>query len=191
MILLVGKSAAGKDTVAERLEERGLRSVISHTTRPRRGADDTRHVFVDDEEADILIRDAVATTTINGYRYFATRDDMRAADVYVIDPNGIDELLANLPDMEFRIVYIDADDEERRRKAIARADDPDEAAKVFDERDADESPEFDAFRRRITLAVTDGRVEAGFPANAASFAICRNGYRPEDIDRIAIAATEG
>lgn len=191
MILLVGKSAAGKDTVAERLEERGFHSVISHTTRPRRGADDVRHVFVGDDEADVLIRDAVATTTINGYRYFATADDMRAADVYVIDPNGVDELLANLPDMEFRIVYIDADDAERRRKAISRADDPEEAARVFDKRDADESPEFDAFRRRITLAVTDGCEEAGFPKNVTGFAICRNGYRPEDIDRIAIAATEG
>lgn len=191
MILLVGKSAAGKDTVAERLEERGLRSVISHTTRPRRGADDVRHVFVGDDEADILIRDAVATTTINGYRYFATADDMRAADVYVIDPNGVDELLANLPDMEFRIVYIDADDAERRRKAISRADDPEEAERVFDSRDADESPAFDAFRKRLVAASVGGRAAGGFPANVTKCIVCRNGYRAGDIDRIARMAREG
>lgn len=187
MLLIVGKSASGKDTVAGELERRGMRSVISHTTRPRRSAGD-RHVFVSDKEADRLWDDAVATTTINGYRYFATKDDVLAADIYVIDPAGLYELAANMPDTEFAVAYIDADDRMRRRMAIERADDKDAAAIAFDSRDAEEGPVFDEFRRRI-LGGTGGE-DSGLPANIRAAILLRNDYTGETLIEMVDALQE-
>lgn len=184
IVLLVGKSAAGKDSVAEKMEGYGLKSVISHTTRPQRSADDIRHVFVSDAEADALIADAVATTVINGYRYFATKSDMEIANLYTIDPNGIEELLGNMPDAEFGICYIDSDDAMRRKMAISRADDPILAARVFDERDAWEAADFAEFVDRISR-YDEG--EPVFPPCVVGCVTYWNDYRPETLDDIAQA----
>lgn len=184
IVLLVGKSAAGKDSVAEKLEGYGLRSVISHTTRPQRSADDTRHVFVSDTEADALIGEAVATTVINGYRYFATKSDMEIADLYTIDPNGIEELLGNMPDAEFGICYIDSDDIMRRKMAISRADDPILAARVFDERDTWEAADFAEFVDRMGRYGSDEDV---FPPCVVGCVTYWNDYRPDTLDEIARA----
>lgn len=182
MLLIVGKSASGKDTVATELERRGMSSVISHTTRPRRSEDD-RHVFVSEEEADLLWEDAVATTIINGYRYFATREDVLAADIYVIDPAGLYELTANMPDADFIVCYLDADDGRRRQMAIARADDEEEAAKAFDARDAEESPVFDEFKRFLMEDRTG--MTSHMPANVRAFVIFENDYEEGTIPAIA------
>lgn len=181
IILIIGKSASGKDTVATRLEELGLTSVISHTTRPRRSADD-RHVFVSEAEADVLWPDAVATTTINGYRYFATRDDVLSADIYVIDPAGLYELTENMPDTDFMVCYLDADEGKRRDMAIARADDKEAAARIFDARNADESPMFDDFKGRM-LEDRTGLTDH-LPPNIKVSVIFRNDYTPEALDGI-------
>lgn len=181
IILIVGKSASGKDTVAEGLERCGLSSVISHTTRPRRNEGD-RHVFVSEEEADSLWEDAVATTTINGYRYFATRDDVLSADVYVIDPAGLYELTSNMPDTDFMLCYLDSDESRRRDMAIMRADDRKKAAEAFDSRDAEEGPIFDGFKQRMLEDRTG--LSSHLPANIRVSAIFRNDYEPGTIDGI-------
>ena len=36
--------------------------------------------------------DRVTETVINGYQYFATREQFDECDVYVIDPNGLSDL---------------------------------------------------------------------------------------------------
>ena len=182
MLLIVGKSASGKDTVAAELERRGMSSVISHTTRPRRSEDD-RHVFVSEEEANRLWDDAVATTIINGCRYFATRDDVLSADIYVIDPAGLYELTGNMPDADFIVCYLDADDERRRQMAIARADDKAEAARAFDARDAEESPVFDEFKR--FLLEDRAGMTSHMPANIRAFLIFENDYEQGTIPAIA------
>lgn len=182
IILIVGKSGSGKDTVAEELEGHGLSSVISHTTRPRRNSSD-RHVFVSETEADALWPSAVATTTINGFRYFATRDDILSADIYVIDPAGLYELTANMPDTDFMLCYLDADETLRRKMAIERADDKEQAALTFDSRNAEEGPVFDVFKQRM-LADQEGK-SPSLPRNIKVSAIFENDYRPETIPEIA------
>lgn len=182
MLLIVGKSASGKDAVASELERRGKTSVISHTTRPRR-SDGDRHVFVSEAEADGLWDSAVATTTINGYRYFATRDDVEAADIYVIDPAGFRELTANMPDTSFAVCYIRANDRIRRQKAIERADDPEAAARAFDARDAEEGPAFDDFLRQLLEDRTG--YTSHMPPNVPISIIMMNDYTPECLGRMA------
>jgi guanylate kinase len=51
----MGKTASGKDTLANKLCERtGLRPVISYTTRERRVNEGNTHIFISDEEYQAL-----------------------------------------------------------------------------------------------------------------------------------------
>lgn len=91
IILLVGESGSGKTTIADLLEDMyGYKVLKSYTTRPPR-FNDTSHVFITDEEFNKL-KDIVAYTEYNGYRYCATADQVDHSDVYVIDPDGIEKL---------------------------------------------------------------------------------------------------
>lgn len=95
IILLVGKSGLGKTTVADYLQEHyGYKVLQSYTTRPRRSEGDSDHIYITEEEYQAL-PNKVATTTFNGFHYCCTEDQINDADVYVIDPDGVDTLIQN------------------------------------------------------------------------------------------------
>ena len=144
MLLIAGRSGSGKDAYANELENLGLKGVKSYTTRPKRYETEDSHIFVTKEEA-AGITDKVATTKINGYRYFATRKQLENADFYIIDPKGIRELEKNCPDVDFTIIYIYASRPVRLERAINRGGDKKVEEKVFYERDASENFDFSAF----------------------------------------------
>ena len=81
MILIAGRTGSGKNTYADILKEKGYKAVISYTTRPKRYETEDTHIFISNEEADI-IEDKVASTTINDYKYFATKKQIQDADYY-------------------------------------------------------------------------------------------------------------
>lgn len=62
----------------------------SYTTRPKRTPNEKGHRFVTDEEFEKLKKDMCAYTEFDGHKYCATNRQVRAADVYVIDPAGVD-----------------------------------------------------------------------------------------------------
>lgn len=89
---LVGKSGSGKTTIANKLFDRyGYTQIASYTTRPPRSENDTDHTYVSSEEFDKLT-DMVAFTTFNGHRYCATKEQVDNANLYVIDPFGLEQL---------------------------------------------------------------------------------------------------
>lgn len=61
----------------------------SYTTRPQRYPGETGHIFVSDERFDKL-ENICAYTKFDGYRYCATQEQIEDADIYVIDPDGVD-----------------------------------------------------------------------------------------------------
>mgnify|MGYP000358188025 FL=1 len=69
--LIVGRTAAGKDTFAKILEEYDLKIVKSRTTRPKRDANDDSHIFVKDVEDGALARN-----TICGHDYYILPEDL-------------------------------------------------------------------------------------------------------------------
>lgn len=172
LFLIVGKSASGKDTLAKAMAEIGLTQVISRTDRPRRTEEEDTHIFVDEETAKSESGRAAAATTIAGHTYYALPEDIAKHDVYIVDPKGVRDLCRNLPDTTFHVVYIDADDGMRKTHAIARADDKQEAARIFDERNASESPDFDEFR----LLCTDQ--PDTLPKNIVCVTVIKNNYQP-------------
>ena len=89
IILLVGKSGTGKTTLVEKLiKDRSYKTVNSYTTRPQRYPGEPGHIFVSDERFDKL-ENICAYTEFDGYRYCATQEQVDNADIYVIDPDGV------------------------------------------------------------------------------------------------------
>ena len=109
LMCIVGPSGSGKTLASLHLKYKLDANVIcSFTTRPPRKTEveGRDHHFIDihPEEIDIL-----AITRFGGYLYYALKDQVHGAcTVYVIDENGLRDLMENHGD-EYRIfkVYID------------------------------------------------------------------------------------
>ena len=147
-ILIIGRSGSGKDKLATCLTKYfGRKQLISVTTRPKRCENDA-HIFVTEEEA-ATMTDRIAETVINDYQYFATQGQLDECDIYVVDPKGAHDVCVNSPDTDLCIVYVNASKKVRRQRAIDRADDKEEAARIFEERHADENKMFTEFENLI------------------------------------------
>lgn len=136
----MGLSGCGKDSFARSFGEQ----LISVTTRPPRYTGEASHVFVSEDEANQMT-DRVAETIIDGYQYFATREQFEKCDVYVIDPKGLGDLCKRAPDVGLCVLYINASKDVRKQRAIDRAEDKEEAERVFDSRYEDEHQMFEDF----------------------------------------------
>lgn len=127
---IVGETARGKDTLVEYLKkEYGLRCVCSYTTRPKRPkeTDGLEHHFVSKEEAEKILHnkqnEIAAYTEIGEFQYFATTEDLKAADIYIIDPNGVKYLKQKYGDsLEMCILYITCPESVCRERAKERGD---------------------------------------------------------------------
>ena len=105
---LIGKSGSGKTTIANKLFDKyRYTQIASYTTREPRNPNDTDHTYVSSQEFDKLTN-MVAFTSFNGHRYCATKEQVDNANLYVIDPYGLEQL-KQLYDGEKHIVsiYID------------------------------------------------------------------------------------
>lgn len=113
--LIVGRTAAGKDTFAKILEEYGMNIVKSRTTRPKRDANDDSHIFVKDVEGG-----ALAKNTICDHDYYILPEDIEGKDAYIVDPKGALDIAKALPNTAFVIAFIDADYEVRKDAYLKR-----------------------------------------------------------------------
>ncbi len=127
LICLMGRTASGKDTLANKLCERtGLRQIISYTTRERRVNEDDTHIFISDEEYKTLEDSGriAAFTQIGTYKYCCTIDQLYENDIYVIDPVGVQHLRElNLPNLKLVTVYVNTPDDIRKERALNKRGD--------------------------------------------------------------------
>lgn len=188
MILIAGRSGAGKDHLARELKkEFGLKQVLSYTTRPPRKPDEDTHIFISRDEVDNY-PDKIAPAIVKGEFYFATKKQVEECDVYIVEPNGVADLLANCPDVPFVICYLRADREERKSRAIARASDKEKEAEIFENRDADEDTRFAQFEHLIDkLSVPGEAADRFFAAHPNIKAVFnkKNDYTPTCLTDIA------
>jgi hypothetical protein len=108
-LLIVGRTATGKDTLRESLEKfTNMTFVKSYATRPKRYPDEDTHIFVTKEQASEIMKTdtVIARTTIADNDYFATKSQIENADGYIIDPIGIYELINKMPTTDFLILYL-------------------------------------------------------------------------------------
>lgn len=98
LYLLIGESGSGKSSIERKLVSNyGLKKVLSYTTRPVRDDDPNdifTHTFITKGEFDKL-DNRVAYTKYDNNEYCATSDQLEEADIYVIDPAGIEFLEHN------------------------------------------------------------------------------------------------
>lgn len=123
LFLFVARSASGKTTVANMLEKDGYKQIASYTTRPPRYEGEKEHIFISEEEYDKL-ENIVASTLYSGYRYCTTLEQIQNADIYVIDPDGVETLIKNrnLINREICIIYFEASVCNRIQRMMERGD---------------------------------------------------------------------
>lgn len=173
--LIVGRTAAGKDTFAKMLEEYDLKTVKSRTTRPKRDANDTSHIFVKDVEDGALARN-----TICGHDYYVLPEDIKGKDVYIVDPKGVFDIAKAMPSTAFTIVFIDADYEVRKEAYLKRnlhaTDEDFEKRNSFE--DADMTKMIDDIRGDKSIS------DCGWPDNIVLASYIANNHK----NKITLAA---
>jgi guanylate kinase len=143
LLLVVGRTASGKDSLVGKLCERtNLRAITSYSTRPRRENEGDTHIFTTEGVYEQMQSEGVvaAYTQISGYHYWTTINQLYENDVYIIDYKGIKTLHElNLPDIRFVTVFVNVPDEIREERALNKRKDD---KFVFRKRSLDESAQF-------------------------------------------------
>lgn len=106
LYLFVGRSASGKTTVANLLDDKyGYKQVWSYTTRPPRYDNEPGHIFISEDEF-VHLGELAAYTFYNNYHYGTTFDQLNECDLYVIDVPGAKSLLEKCKEYGRPIVII-------------------------------------------------------------------------------------
>lgn len=110
-IVIVGKGASGKNVLMERLEKRGFRHLVSHTTRPMRKGEKegVEYHFVSKEEFKKMVSEDkfVESQEFNGNYYGTTKEEWDKSDVMILARKGVDNLVnIGLRDECF-IIFVD------------------------------------------------------------------------------------
>ena len=122
LLLILGRTASGKDSLVNKLCERtGLKAITSYTTRPRRENEGGTHIFTTKETYEQMQTEGnvAAYTEIANNLYWTTIDQLYENSVYIIDYDGLKTLKAlNLPNLRLVSVFINVPDEIREERAL-------------------------------------------------------------------------
>lgn len=153
LILVIGRSGSGKDTLVRAAQKRfDASSVPSYTDRPIRPAeqDGIGHTFLTPEQFDEVMKSehVLAYTKIGetGYRYCTTVEQISRikSDVvfYIIDPKGYYYFQDLREKLNMSIIYIYAPKNSRKERADKRNGD---TVATWDKREIDENEQFNQF----------------------------------------------
>lgn len=136
IIILIGKSSSGKDTLARILEkEHGYKFIVSTTTRPMRQGESQKnpYYFVSNEEFvnlidnNKLIEYRTYNTLVDNipalWYYGVEKTEVNNQDKYVVvlDIIGLKEFQKEFGN-RVTSFYIDVNDNERKRRCLSRGD---------------------------------------------------------------------
>lgn len=157
--VIIGRTATGKTMLAKGLAQNGLTLLKTRTTRPRRGPDDDGYVFLTAQEAAAIPQDEkLLFNAIGPHEYFTTLEDLKAADICILDPTGYRDLLSILPEESVHLIHTTcADMNAQKAAALARAADPVAEEAVFNQRQMDENDLFSKFEQDLASKTTFGQ----------------------------------
>ena len=147
--LIIGRSGTGKSTIEKKLcDTYKVKTIKSYTTRLPRSLNDDTHIFIKDKEYN-KFEPKIATTTINGVRYFATLDQFNESKIYVIDPKGMYELIKNMPDKQFNLLYLSISKAQHQAQLKTRRKNSDETKESQNKRLESENEQFNEFEKKL------------------------------------------
>jgi len=125
-LILMGKSASGKDTLRAMLEKKGLKKGISHTTRAQRNNETqdvdyhfvTMEKYLDLESKDFFLE----SETFNKWKYGRSYEAINEGDVFIVTPTGVANMVKKMGRDIFYIVETVCNDDIRKERAIKRGD---------------------------------------------------------------------
>ena len=136
LIVLMGKTCSGKDSICKELVKRGFHKITTHTTRPKRNGevDGYTYHFISDEEfqkkidEDFFLEYKSYTVADGSIWYYGSpRQEMYNDEdsVIILTPDGYDDFLKyNIP---HKSIYIYANINTIKNRLIKRGDDKSEA----------------------------------------------------------------
>ena len=150
-IVILGKSASGKDHLINYLEKRGLKRNISYTTRPMRigEKDGVTYKFVTTEEFEHMIEKDVLIEyhKFNNWYYGNTTRDFDKSDVCIKTVYGLNQISSRRD--ECFVIYIDIDKDIRKKRLLERKDSNDSIERRI-EADEEDFKDFTNYDLRIT-----------------------------------------
>ena len=133
--ILTGKTCSGKDTIMNELRKRGVRRIVTYTTRPMRygEADGKTYHFVTDEKFKEMIENdeffEYTSYTVSGednpWYYGTSKASLDENGWIIMNPYGIKKIKESRDDVIG--IYVNASDEILRERLSLRGDDPNEA----------------------------------------------------------------
>jgi guanylate kinase len=147
LIILIGHSASGKDTIMNKVVElTNLKPVISYATRPMREGevDGTAYNFISEEEFQEKLRENffIETSNYRGWNYGMAKTDCGDDRIVVVDPCGFRALKRE--GIEIISFFIDVPENERLLRLVYRGDDITELCRrIISDRDTFRGVEFE------------------------------------------------
>jgi guanylate kinase len=134
-LIILGKSASGKDTLRKMLSEKGFKISISHTTRPQRSneIDGADYHFVTLEKFEALERELffIESEKFRDWKYGRSREAVEMADLLILTASGVSNLLKHFDRENFYIVETVCPSDKRMERSALRGDDRAEIERRF------------------------------------------------------------
>lgn len=143
MIIIIGKTASGKDTIVNKLISLyGLKKVITYTTRSQRKGEkqDVTYHFISDKDFKQKINEGFfaewkSYITADGVWYYGTAlEDLKNGEynsVIILTPDGYRDVVNKLSKKPIAI-YIYANNTTIKKRLLKRGDNPNEAQRRLD-----------------------------------------------------------
>lgn len=184
VILIEGQTGTGKSYLTSILENKNYHQLKSYSTRQPRYIGDKDHTYISEKDID-KYENKIAQTVINGIHYFSTKGQVEKCDMYLIDPDGIKELLKNMPEQKFAIVSVIAPKNMRRQRAIERGANPQKETEIFNLRTVDEetNKHFPEFEQDMAKCEKDPeQIKSLFGPNVVATKLILNNFLPKTIE---------
>lgn len=145
MLLLCGKSCAGKDTVQKELIKMGMKSIVSYTTRPPREheTEGVEYHYISKEEflqkeKDGFFAETVYYDVATGDRWYygSAVEDLSDDKVIIVNPHGLKQL-RKIKSLNLVTFHITAGEETIWNRLRERGDNAAEARRRLNEDDKD------------------------------------------------------
>lgn len=135
--VLLGKTASGKDTIASKLAKKGLKRVVTYTTRPpRKGEKEGENYhFITNDEFERLISSGFfvewrSYDTVDGLWYYGSSVDSYDTDedrIIILNPDGFHQIKKILEPEKVKSIYVYSNIETIKNRLKKRGDKKEEA----------------------------------------------------------------